>query len=146
VKSAGAILLTNFNLMPTFTGQYLTSRAGATVFALGGPAANTGAAPAANRIVGADRYATAVMTAQRFFPNPTAIGIASGEAFPDGLTGGAHIGKLGGALLLTAQAALPANVQSYLQAVKATVTQLFIYGGPNAVSTQTATQIAAAVA
>jgi autotransporter-associated beta strand protein len=146
VKSAGAILLTNFNLMPTFTGQYLTSRAGATVFALGGPAANTGAAPAAHRIVGADRYATAVMTAQRFFPNPTAIGIASGEAFPDGLTGGAHIGKLGGALLLTAQAALPANVQSYLQAVKATVTQLFIYGGPNAVSTQTATQIAAAVA
>ena len=97
--------MTNANVMPAFTQQYLASRTGATIFALGGPAAAAGGAPAANQIVGADRYATAVMTAQRFFPNPTAIGIASGEAFPDGLTGGAHIGKIGGPLLLTAQLA-----------------------------------------
>ena len=147
-KLQGAILLTNANVMPTFTSQYLASRTGTTVFALGGPAAGTGAAPAANQIIGVDRYATAVMVAQRFFPSPTAIGIASGEAFPDGLTGGAHIGApaRGGPLLLTAQAALPVNVQSYLQSVKATVTQLFIYGGTAAVSTNAATQINAAVA
>jgi autotransporter-associated beta strand protein len=142
----GAILLTNGNVMPTFTSQYLTSRTGATVFALGGPAAAAGGAPAGNQIVGVDRYATAVQVAQRFFPSPTALGVASGEAFPDGLTGGAHIGKIGGPLLLTAQAALPANVQSYLQSVKGTVNQLFIYGGTAAVSTQAADQINAAVA
>ena len=65
------------------------------------------AAPQATPIVGADRYQTAVMAAQRFFTNPTAVGIASGVAFPDGLTGGAHIGKLGGPLLLTDPNALP---------------------------------------
>ena len=145
-KLQGAILLTNANVMPAFTSEYLTTRAGATIFALGGPAASTGAAPAANQIVGADRYGTAVGVAQRFFPNPTAIGVASGEAFPDGLTGGAHIGKIGGPLLLTAQASLPGNVQTYLQSVKATVNQLFIYGGEAAVSTQVVTQINTAIA
>ena len=146
VAGGGAILLTNANVMPAFTSQYLATRAGATVFALGGPAAAAGGAPAGNQIIGVDRYATAVMVATRFFPNPTAAGIASGEAFPDGLTGGAHIGKIGGPLLLTAQASLPANVASYLTSVKATLTQLFIYGGTAAVSTQAATQINAAVA
>ena len=142
----GAILLTNASVMPAFTSDYLTTRTGATVFALGGPAAAAGGAPAANQIIGADRYATAVGVAQRFFPNPTAVGIASGEAFPDGLTGGAHIGKIGGPLLLTAQASLPGNVQTYLQSVKATVNQLFIYGGEAAVSAQVATQINTAIA
>ena len=93
---------------------------------MGGPAA--GAAPQAIPIVGADRYITSVMAAQRFFTNPTAVGIASGVAFPDGLTGGAHIGKLGGPLLLTDPNALPGNVQTYLTSIKATLTQLFVYG------------------
>ncbi len=57
--------------------------------------------------------------AQRFFANPTAVGLASGVAFPDGLTGGAHIGKLGGPLLLTDPATLPGNVQQYLTGIKA---------------------------
>ena len=143
-KVGGAILLTNNNLMPAFTQQYLSTRTGATLFAMGGPAA--GAAPQATPIVGADRYATAVMAAQRFFTNPTAVGIASGVAFPDGLTGGAHIGKLGGPLLLTDPNALPGNVQTYLTSIKTTLTQLFVYGGPAAVATPVVTQINTAVA
>ena len=140
----GAILLTNNNVMPAFTQQYLASRTGVTLYAMGGPAA--GAAPQAIPIVGADRYITAVMAAQRFFTNPTAVGIASGVAFPDGLTGGAHIGKLGGPLLLTDPNALPGNVQTYLQSIKATLTQLFVYGGSAAVATPVVTQINTAVA
>ena len=143
-KVGGAIVLTNNNLMPAFTQQYLTSRAGATLFALGGPAA--GAAPQATPIVGADRYATAVMTAQRFFTNPTAVGVASGVAFPDGLTGGAHIGKLGGPLVLTDPNSLPGNVQTYLASIKTTLTQLFVYGGPAAVATPVVTTINQTVA
>jgi autotransporter-associated beta strand protein len=143
-KVQGAILLTNNNVMPAFTQQYLSTRSGAVLFAMGGPAA--GAAPQATPIVGADRYATSVMAAQRFFTNPTAVGIASGVAFPDGLTGGAHIGKLGGPLLLTDPNALPGNVQTYLQSIKATITQLFVYGGSTAVATPVVTSINAAVA
>ncbi len=41
-KVQGAILLTNNNVMPSFTQQYLASRTGATVFAIGGPAAAGG--------------------------------------------------------------------------------------------------------
>jgi autotransporter-associated beta strand protein len=142
-KVQGAILLTNNNLMPSFTQQYLASRTGATLFALGGPAA--AAAPQATPLVGADRYQTAVMAAQRFFTNPTAVGIASGVAFPDGLTGGAHIGKLAGPLLLTDPNSLPGFTQTYLQSIKATLTQLFVYGGSTAIATPVVTQINTAV-
>ncbi len=97
VGGGGAILLTNGNLMQPNTSQYLATRTGATIFAVGGPAAATNVAPAGNRIVGSDRYGTAIGVAQRFFPSPTAIGVASGEAFPDGLTGGTHIARLAAA-------------------------------------------------
>ncbi|HTN81751.1 MAG TPA: cell wall-binding repeat-containing protein, partial [Acidimicrobiales bacterium] len=117
---------------------------GTTQYALGGPAA--GAAPTAIPIVGVDRYATAVMTAQRFFTNPTVVGVASGVAFPDGLTGGAAIAKAGGPLLLTDPATLPGNVQSYLTSIKATLTQVFVYGGTTAVATPVVTSINAAIA
>ena len=143
-KVQGAILLTNNNTMPAFTSNYLATRTGVTVYALGGPAA--GAAPTAIPIVGVDRYATAVMTAQRFFTNPTAVGVASGVAFPDGLTGGAHIGRLGGPLLLTDPATLPGLVQSYLTSIKATLTQVFVYGGSSAVATPVVTSINTAIA
>jgi autotransporter-associated beta strand protein len=143
-KVGGAILLTNNNVMPAFTSQYLATRTGVTQYALGGPAA--AAAPGAIPIVGSDRYATSVGVAQRFFTNPTAVGVASGVAFPDGLTGGAHIGKLGGPLLLTDPAALPGNVQTYLQSIKVTLTQLFVYGGTAAIATPVVTSINAAVA
>ena len=143
-KVAGAILLTNNNVMPSSTSTYLASRTGTTQFAIGGPAAQ--AAPTATAVVGSDRYATAAATAQRFFANPTAVGIASGVAFPDGLTGGAHIGKRGGPLLLTDPNALPGNTQSYLQSVKATLTEVFVYGGTSAVATPVVTQINAAIA
>ncbi len=48
--------------------------------------------------------------------------------------------------MLTAQASLPANTQSYLQSVKSTVTQLFVYGGNAAVSSAVVTSINAALA
>ena len=57
-----------------------------------------------------------------------------------------HIGKLGGPLLLTDPNALPGNVQTYLQSIKTTLLQLFVYGGSTAVSTPVVTSINAAVA
>jgi putative cell wall-binding protein len=144
-KVSGAILLTNGTTQAPATSAYLASRASATVFALGGPAA--AAQPTASAIIGVDRYATAVQVAQRFFvsPNPANVGLASGTNFPDGLTGGAHIGKLGGPMLLTDPNALPAIVNSYLVGINATITGAFIYGGPAAVSANVASQYRTAI-
>ena len=58
----------------------------------------------------------------------------------------AHIGKLGGPLFLTDPNALPGNVQTYLTSIKATLTQLFVYGGSAAIATPVVTQINTAVA
>ncbi len=48
--------------------------------------------------------------------------------------------------MLTDPNALPGFTQTYLQSIKATLTQLFVYGGTNAVATPVVTQINAAVA
>ncbi len=144
-KVSGAILLTNGTTQAAATSAYLASRASATVFALGGPAA--AAQPSASAIIGVDRYATAVQVAQRFFvsPNPANVGLASGTNFPDGLTGGAHIGKLAGPLLLSDPNALPAVVNTYLVGINSTITGAFIYGGPAAISANVATQYRTAI-
>ena len=85
----------------------------ATVFALGGPAAAAQPSACGRPIGGADRYATAVQVAQRFFlsPNPANVGLASGTK--PSLTG-SPVARTSAsspdAFLLTAQAALPAIV------------------------------------
>ncbi len=132
-KANAAVLLTNGNVQPPANQTYLAAHAGAVLFALGGPAA--AAVPTATPIIGVDRYDTTVKVAQRFFTNPTTVGLASGVNFPDGLTGGAHIGKLGGPLVLTDPNALPAFTASYAASIAATVTSGFVYGGPNAIAT-----------
>lgn len=51
--------------------------------------------------MGATRFETAVGVAEAFFSAPAAVGVANGFAFPDALSGGAHVAGRGGPLLLT---------------------------------------------
>ena len=132
-KVNGAVLLTNGTVQPPSNQSYLAAHPSDVLFALGGPAAV--AVPTAQSISGVDRYDTAVKVAQKFFTSPTTVGLASGVNFPDGLTGGAHIGRLGGPLVLTDPNALPAFTASYLANVASTITSAFVYGGTNAIST-----------
>ncbi len=90
-KVNGAVLLTNGTVQPPANQTYLSAHPSDVLFALGGPAAV--AVPTAQSISGVDRYDTAVKVAQKFFTSPTTVGLASGVNFPDGLTGGAHIGR-----------------------------------------------------
>jgi hypothetical protein len=83
--------------------------------------------------VGANRFATAAKVATLFFPNPTEVGLASGGAFPDALSGGVHIGLRDGPLLLTATDALSPETDAYLRANAASITEGFVYGGTSAV-------------
>jgi hypothetical protein len=57
-----------------------------------------------------------------------------GTNYPDALAGAAHIGALGGPLLLVAGSGpLPAATAAYLASAKATITAGFLYGGTAAV-------------
>lgn len=100
------------------------------VFAIGGPAA---ADPAATALAGADRYATAVLVTQHFFPASMAVGLATGLNYPDALTAGPRLARPGMPLLLTDPNSLPAPVSAYLTSVKSTLKGIEVYGGTAAV-------------
>ncbi|MDQ2649076.1 MAG: cell wall-binding repeat-containing protein [Actinomycetota bacterium] len=128
----GAVLLTHGNELPSETAAYLANHAGAR-FALGGPAAGVtgvGATP----IVGADRYETAALVAERFFTDPAGAVLAYGQNFPDALAGGALAGRGGVPLLLTRTADLPASVDAYIAQHRAAMWNGFVVGGPAVIS------------
>ncbi|HEY2427712.1 MAG TPA: cell wall-binding repeat-containing protein, partial [Acidimicrobiales bacterium] len=143
-KVKAAILLTSDTAANPTTTTYLAAHPADIQWAVGGPAA--AAYPAAKPLVGADRYATSVVVAQQFFSAPAAVGIASGLAFPDALSGGAVVGELGGPMLLTDPTTLSAPVQSYLAANKASIKQAIIFGGTSAVLPAVQSEVNAALA
>src|SRR5207248_9488682 len=86
--------------------------------------------------IGAERYYTAALIACTMFPNSTTIGLASGTTFADALAGSAHVGKLGGAILLIdpTSAALPSSTSSFVTGDRDSSIRGYVYGGTSAVS------------
>ena len=107
--------------------------------AIGGAAAS--ADPTAERLAGADRYATASMVATTFFPSPDVIGVASGMTFPDALAGGANIAAHDGPVLLAAPTSLPPPLVDYVRATTS-VSRTVVYGGAAALSDGVSTGMA----
>ena len=138
-----AVVLSNGSTPNASTNSYIASHSSDTLYALGGPAA--AAYPAATPIVGVDRDETATKVATTFFTKPTAVGVARDDAFPDALSGGAHIGEKAGPMLLAQTNALPSSTASYLQANKATICTAYVYGGPMAISDSTKNAIGTAL-
>ena len=135
----GAILLTDGSTVPAETATYL---AGAHVtYAIGGPAA--AALPAATAIVGNDRYATAAAVATKFFPSSATVGVATGTGFPDALAGGAQLALMGGPLLLSSAASVPASTSSYLTADHSALTTIYVYGGTSVLNGNVVAQLTA---
>jgi hypothetical protein len=118
--------------MPEESKVFLDARPALTRYAIGGPAA--AADPIAIPIVGSDRYETSLLVAQKFFPSPFAIGLASGVNFPDALSGGVVSGLAHGPLLLVSPNALPAELTPYLTSTRASVQSAWLFGGSAAVS------------
>ncbi len=141
VNSSGAILLTNGTTQSPETAAYLAAHSGDTRYALGGPAAQ--ADPTATPFVGTDRFATAVMVAGHFSANPTTLGVARGDLFPDALVGAAQVATHGGPMVLVQPTSVPSSTATYLSTAKATVTSTFVFGGTAAVSGPTYTEVAA---
>lgn len=140
--SGAVVLLTNGTAVPPETQAYLDAHPTAARFAVGGKAA--AAVPAATAIVGATAAETSVKVAQRFFPDPWAVGLANDRTFADGLAGGAHVPELGGPLLLTDSERLSPSVQAYLDSTKS-IPIAFLYGGSAALSDSVAQATRAAI-
>ncbi len=130
--AGGAVLLTNGAAQAAETAAYLAAHPPSKRYAVGGQAA--AADPVASAIFGAVRYATAAQVAQQLFAAPSTFGAALGTNYPDALAGAAHIGALGGPMLLVAASGpLPAPTAGYLSGAKSTLTGGYLYGGTGAV-------------
>ena len=128
----GSVVLTTPGVSNATTNGYLADQAGATVYAVGGPAAS--AHPSADGIVGANRAETAVLVAEEFFDAPVVVGLAISTNFPDALAGGVHVARLGGPLLLTDGGTLDAVVDDYLCDESASIGSMYAYGGTGVLS------------
>jgi putative cell wall-binding protein len=139
-----AVLLTAGDKLPPATAQYVQQQTPSVQHAVGGPAA--AAAPQIPALVGATRYETAATVADELFDQPATAGLATGTAFPDSLTGGAHIAGYGGPMLLSPPDGLHPAAADYLTAQVGSVTTTVLYGGPAALNQAVADGAQAAVA
>ncbi|MBS2534115.1 cell wall-binding repeat-containing protein [Catenulispora sp. NF23] len=94
-------------------------------------------APVVHRIAGADRYGTAINVSQKSFPkagSASAVVLATGETFPDALSGVPLATEKGGPLLLTPSKAADPAVVAEIHRVLAPGGKVYVLGGVNAVS------------
>ncbi len=143
----GPVLLTRPGSLPPATKSALASIGATEAVVLGSTTAVSAAAAGAlgvpyTRWSGTDRYDTAYNVAAgargRGWTTYAHVGIATGLAYPDGLTGAAEAGSKGGVLLLTKPDALPVTTRLALIGHQGDVTSATIYGGAPAVSGSTA--------
>ena len=122
-----ALLFTNDTRMPVSTRDFATARkaqVGDWTLITAGGAADTAAKAAfgsvAESFVGRDRFATAVLIADRFYTSAGSlvgegVGLANGTNFPDALAGTATLAVYGEPLLLTNTTTLPAATKGFLE-------------------------------
>ncbi|WP_432524478.1 cell wall-binding repeat-containing protein [Kineococcus sp. SYSU DK006] len=142
-RTGGVVLLTDGAALAPATAQYLAKNdpKGERVVAVGGPAAAAASSLAdatgiaARKVVGADRFATARLVAERFATTagtPTrSVGVATGENWPDALVASAAMGTIGGPLLLTGGADLNPEAKGALDKLNTAkpLSTGFVFGG-----------------
>lgn len=91
-----------------------------------------------DRVAGTSRYATAAALLEyaiaRGWTAPEAVGVATGTAFPDALGGGAAMGAMNGALVLTEPATLSSASATALGHCASTLDDVRVFGGDAAVA------------
>lgn len=130
----GVVVLTDGDVLPSPVADYLAAHDGVPTYAIGGPA--TRALPTASPIAGADRYATATAVAVELFPGATVFGVATGMRFPDALSAGARMGRLGAPLLLVGDFVPDGAADLLTEAVRAE-----LFGGSAVISAAVETEI-----
>lgn len=137
----GAVLLTSPEQPHPSVDRYL-AELDPQLWAVGGPAAR--AYPDLTPVTGSSRDATAVAVAETFYDGPATVGFARLDAFPDALTGGAHIARKPGPLLLTQPTFVPDVVRDYVCG-QDTLAQAYVYGGTAAVSNAAFNEVVAMI-
>jgi putative cell wall-binding protein/endo-1,4-beta-D-glucanase Y len=147
--TGGPVLLVQRNAVPASVATELTRLHPAHIVVLGGENTVSGAvlnalhgyAGEVRRIGGADRFAvSAGISRDAFDPGLQRVYVASGEVFPDALSGSAAAGRAGAPVLLVRKDGVP-------QAVADEITRLgpqeiVVLGGTNSVSAATAAALA----
>lgn len=150
---AMAVLLTNNNVMPQVTANYLNTFPPDAVLPLtaGGQADAAAASffgplPPNQRFVGQNRYETTTKIAGAFFTDPqgvlfgAGVGLTTGVNFPDALSATANLALFGQPLLLTQPTSLNPTTAAFLTTHAGehdpTISSAFldIFGGTTAVS------------
>ena len=145
-KGAFIVLLTDGATQSPEPAAYLTANPTDVRYAIGGTLAAAGADPGATAVFGQDLYDTSAAVAEMFFPSPSAVGAATGAAFPDALSAGPGLGRAKAPLLLVAPTGpLPPAIRAYLNTVGAGVTSGTLFGGSLAVSDQVLAELDGAV-
>ena len=111
------VILVGPTSLPPSTELYLASRPATRRVLVGGPAAVSDAVAAeagvAERVFGADRFATAVAVANKWFPAANRLALASGTRFQDALIAAAEAGRDGFPVVLGAWPA-PDSTYAYV--------------------------------
>lgn len=143
---SGVVVLTRDSVIPANVRSYLDTEkaAGVPIAAVGGPTAKASFGWD-HAYKGANRYETAALIARDFWTDtttadddPTAVALATGENWPDALSGGALVAG-GGPLLLTQTSTFPSTTKSATVALAKSATPKsvqvgFVLGGKAVVS------------
>jgi len=136
----GPILLVTKDAIPRATLAELKRLKPKKIIVLGGTGVVSAAVESAlqkqgatSRQSGSDRYSTAAaISAKHFQPGAAVAFVATGEDFPDALTGGPAAAALGGPILLTQKTKLPSATVSELRRLKPR--SIVVVGGTGVVS------------
>ncbi|NVM95577.1 cell wall-binding repeat-containing protein [Arthrobacter wenxiniae] len=144
----GPVLLATATGLPAVIRAELSRLKPQRIILLGGTGALSGTVQAqlaqystnVSRLAGADRYATsAVISKSTFAAGVNVAYVASGDTYPDALSGAAAAGSLNGPVLLATSAGLPAAIQSELTRLQPK--KIIVLGGAGALNTTVQTQL-----
>lgn len=150
-RCGAPILLVSKNAVPAPTAAALASlgATGGAVWIAGGTGTVAESVrtqlgvPSAHRLAGANRYKTAVVVANTALARGWLTDAQAGVAakLPDALTGGTYLGWQGGPLLVTTPSPLQKDTSAWISAHRASLADVWVFGGTGSVSQGTANQI-----
>jgi len=137
------ILLTEQGTLPTATKQILKDFEVTKTIIVGGKFAISLAFDAEGgplesygplRLAGETKYDTMIQIVKHFNQDPQSIVVATGENFPDGLSGGAFAALTGSPMILIPNGELNSDTITYLKSLRGTTTNAYILGGTGVIS------------
>ncbi|WP_368497809.1 cell wall-binding repeat-containing protein [Herbiconiux sp. A18JL235] len=139
-REKAPVLLTQKDSLPTGMKEELLRLGVTKIVVLGGPAsvsdgvvASLGAVAPTTRIAGSDRYEGAAAVSRTVFAaGAKTVFVASGEVFPDALSGGASAIKNGAPVILVTKNSIPAAAAVELDRLNPN--RIVVLGGLNTVS------------